>query len=86
MEVSREQGEKGQGERVKFTDILFSNPKISETRFLHIPHHNFSLRMMKPGFSLHHDCREKWICDAQSNVTKMVMLGCVSLHPTYEDD
>jgi hypothetical protein len=55
-----------------------------ETRFLHIQHHDFSLRMMKPGFSLHHDCREKQIFNAKSNVTKMVMLGSAPLHPTYK--
>jgi hypothetical protein len=31
------------------------NFRIPETRFLHIQHHNFSLPLMKPGFSLHHD-------------------------------
>jgi hypothetical protein len=49
--------------------------RISETRFLHIPHHDFSLRMMKPGFSLHQDCCEKQIRNAKPSVTKTLMLG-----------
>jgi hypothetical protein len=54
---------------------------ILETRFLHIQDHDFSLRMMKPGFSLHHDCCDKQIRDAQSNVTKIVMLGSAKPPP-----